>query len=98
MPYLDARALVRLVLVGMLVASISSCAQPPYYYADSRCRAVQKLQDGSWLTRQTVAFGRSVKVGAGAIIYRGTVIDGIDLGAVLDRNCGGGEVPPIVRF
>jgi hypothetical protein len=46
-------------------------------------------------------FGRSVRIGAGAIIYRATVIDGIDLGAVLDKRCDPGaiyDVPPLVRF
>jgi hypothetical protein len=45
-------------------------------------------------------FGRSVKVGAGATIYRTTVINGVDLGAVLDRHCDpeSYDVPPLVRF
>jgi len=100
MPHLRARALVRFVSACMLLAPILSCAQGPYY-ADSRCRAVEKLPDGSWLTRQPVMFGRSVRVGAGAIIYRTTVLNGIDLGAVLDKHCDPAafyDVPPLVRF
>ena len=100
MPCLRASAWIRLAFGCLAAAPISASAQVVYFndHADTRCLAVEKLPDGSWTTRRPVTFRRSVWVGTGAIIYRGTVIDGIDLGAVLDRQCGGDESAPAVRF
>jgi len=75
-------------LVGLaaaaLVASSPSDAQP---FAVPGCEAAQKLPDGSWLIRTPTTFGRAGRIGAGAIVYRGSVINGVDLGAVLQRDC-----------
>ena len=92
MRYLDASLLFRLALAGMSAAVLASCAQPPNYPVDSPCRAVERIADGSWRTKRPVVFGRSIRVEAGTIIYRRTVIDGVDLGAALDRECGGDEI------
>ena len=93
--------------VGFLSASLlaapisSSSAQTifdVYPRVPPQCRGVERLGDNSWLTRQPVIFGRSVKVAAGAILYRGTILGGLDLGAILDRDCFGEQVLPAVRF
>ena len=95
----NARAMVRLASGCLLAASICGCAQTYYAgYSDPRCAAVQELPDGSWLTRVPVTFRGSIKVEAGAILYQGTVVDGVDLGAFLVRRCGGEQMSPGVRF
>jgi hypothetical protein len=95
----NARDIVRLALGCVLTASISGCAQTYYAgYPDPRCAAVRELPDGSWLTRVPVTFRGSIKVEAGATLYQGTVIDGVDLGAFLVRRCGGEQMASGVRF
>ena len=77
----------RSAFVGLAVAvaaSVPSYAQP---FVVPGCSTAQKLPDGSWEIRSPTTFGRAGPIGAGAIIYRGTVINGVDLGAVLDRDC-----------
>jgi len=37
--------------------------------------------------RYTRIFGRAGEVDAGTIIWRGTVINGVDLGALLEKRC-----------
>ncbi|MBV9290109.1 MAG: hypothetical protein JO288_20240 [Hyphomicrobiales bacterium] len=101
MPTLRAKVVVRFASACLLAAPISSSAQTifdVYPLLPPQCRAVERLADRSWLTRQPVIFGRSVEVAAGAIVTRGTVLGGIDIGAVLDRECWGGEILPPVRF
>ncbi|HTR13431.1 MAG TPA: hypothetical protein VMI72_09310 [Roseiarcus sp.] len=51
------------------------------------CQAAEKLEDGSWLIRSSTAFGRAGTVDSGAIVYKGTVINGVDVGAVLEKRC-----------
>jgi len=101
MPSLRAKALVRFVSACLLAAPMSSSAQTifdVYPLWPPQCRAVERLGDKSWLMRHRVIFRRSVEIAAGAIVTRGTVLGGVDIGAVLDRECWGGEIPPPVRF
>ena len=51
------------------------------------CHAAQKLADGSWLIRSPTRFGRAGTIDSGAVVYRGTVINGVDVGAFLERRC-----------
>jgi len=51
------------------------------------CRIAQKLDDGTWLIRTPTSFGRAGRVDAGAVIYKRTVINGVDLAAALDARC-----------
>jgi len=74
-----------------LIAALSGCAQAVAVvglYPDERCQAVQELTDGSWRVESPIMFGRGVRVEGGATLHRGEVINGIDLGAVLQRRCG----------
>src|SRR5271157_4545011 len=80
-----AKVAVPLGLTAMLIAPMSSPARTPF--DAGRCQAVEKLPDGSWETKFTLWFGRAGKIGAGAILYKGTVINGIDLGALLEKDC-----------
>jgi hypothetical protein len=73
-----------------LIAALSACAQTGDVvgaYPDERCQAVFELPDGTWRIERPVMFGRTVRVESGATVYKGEVIDGIDLGAVLQRMC-----------
>ena len=109
MSILRAKALVPIVSACLLMAPAPSSADtiftflfPPslfdvYPSLPPQCLAVKRLADGSWLARQPLAF-RGAKVGAGAILWRRTVLSGVDVGALLDRDCGGFEVAPTVRF
>ena len=71
----------------MAVAPIPLSAQT-FAGAVPLCQAVEKLPDGSWTTKIPVRFGKAGRIGAGAILYEGTVINGVDLGAVVERECG----------
>ena len=98
MSHLYARTAGRFMLALLLSAPTPLFAQAfPIGYP--RCDAVYRFADGSWQAKLPLMFGRTVKVGAGAIIYKGTVFAGIDLGAVLERTCNPPIYPPpLVRF
>ena len=109
MPTLSARTWLALMFACLSVAPPPASAQTfpivaplsvfdLYPTLEPQCRAVQQLADHSWRTRQPVEFPRAIKVGTGAVIVTGTVVAGVDLGAVLDRACVGGEAYPRVRF
>ena len=66
-------------LASTLVAPTSSSAQT-FPNFDPRCEAVYKFSDGSWINKVPLIFGRKLRIDVGTTIYRGTVIDGIDLG------------------
>jgi hypothetical protein len=71
------------------------------YSIDERCQAVSELPDGSWLVERPVIFGRTIRVESGATLYVGEVIEGVDLGAVLRRDCRGPALNaawPAARF
>jgi hypothetical protein len=70
-------------LAAMLVASPS----PARILTVPGCETAVQLQDGSWQTRRTRNFGRAGNVESFSQIWRGTVINGVDLGAFLEKNC-----------
>ena len=72
-----------------LIALLSGCAETDVarWYPDGRCQAVFELPDGRWLVRHPVMFGRGIRVEGGATLHKGEVIDGVDLGAVLQNKC-----------
>ena len=110
MPTLSARSWLPVVIACLCLAPLRASAQTIFTFVaplsvfdlyptlEPQCRAVQRLSDHSWRTRQPVEFPRSIKVGTGAIILKRTVIGGVDLGAVLDRACAGEDAYPRVRF
>jgi hypothetical protein len=51
------------------------------------CAAAEQRIDQGWETRSSRSFGRAGEVDAGSIIWRGTVINGVDLGALLEKSC-----------
>jgi hypothetical protein len=74
-----------------LMAPLGALAQPNVVsgpHADLRCQAVYELPDGSWWIRHPVVFGSAVRIESGSTVYKGEVIDGVDVGAVLERSCG----------
>jgi hypothetical protein len=85
-----ARIVLSLGSAAMASATLSGCAYTGAtagLYADERCQAVSELPDGSWRVDRPIMFGRTVRVEGGATLYKTEVIDGIDLGAVLQRTC-----------
>jgi hypothetical protein len=78
---------IHLVLATLLIVPIPTSARI-LAAAAPLCQAVEKLPDGSWTTKVPVRFGKTASVDAGVILYEGTVINGLDLGAVLGRDCG----------
>ncbi len=83
-----ARVLIRLGSAATLIALLPACAQTRFVtYSDERCLAVLELPDGSWQVNYPITFGRTIRVESGATLYKGEVIDGVDLGAVLQRRC-----------
>jgi len=77
------RCLAAASLASVLVASSASA----HILVVPGCEMAEQLQDGSWQTRYTRTFGRAGIVEAGSIIWRGTVINGVDLGAFLEKHC-----------
>lgn len=99
------RLLAKIIVMGFavtLIATLSGCAQTSGLDgSDERCNAVFELPDGSWLINRPVMFGRTVRVESGATLLKDEVIDGIDLGAVLQRECRDPSLnvtPTVVRF
>jgi hypothetical protein len=86
MPHRRAKPAICFLLAALLIAGSSSART--VFSALPLCQAVEKLPDGSWRTNFPVRFGRAGKVGAGATLYVGTVLNGVDLGSVLERDCG----------
>jgi hypothetical protein len=78
------RCFAALSLMAVLVAPSSSIAR---YFTVPGCEAAEQLADGSWLISSSNAFGLAGKVSPGSIVLRGTVIDGVDLGLLLDTRC-----------
>ena len=71
-------------LAAALLASLPSSAR--IVYAPG-CRAAQKLPDGSWLIRSATSFGRAGAIDQGAIVYKRTLINGVDVGTFFERSC-----------
>ena len=72
---------------GAAVTLLSGCAGPFVPFPDRRCLAVSEISDGSWLVNRPLTFGRAVRVESGATLHAGEVLEGVDLGAVLQREC-----------
>jgi hypothetical protein len=51
------------------------------------CEAAELLNDGSWLLKSATTFGPAGVIDAGVIVWRRTVINGVDLGAFLEKSC-----------
>ncbi len=84
------KSAIKLGFAATLIASLSACARTGIlggWYSDARCEAVSELTDGTWRVDRPIMFGRTIRVESGATLLRGEVIDGIDLGAVLQRTC-----------
>jgi hypothetical protein len=71
-------------LAAALLASSSSFA---HIVMTPGCAAAEQRIDQGWETRSSRTFGRAGEVDAGSIIWRGTVINGVDLGALLEKSC-----------
>jgi hypothetical protein len=83
-----ARIVIKLGVAAALIVPLAGCAEIVVGpYPDSRCLAVSELSDGSWLVESPITFGRTIRVGSGATLHEGEVIDGVDLGGVLQRTC-----------
>jgi hypothetical protein len=104
MACLLAKIAVGLGLAAPLMTTLSGCAQTSVLagaYADERCEAVVELPDGTWSVRSPIMFGRTVRVESGATLHEGEVVEGLDLGAVLQRTCRDpwlNVTPTVVRF
>ena len=84
-----------------MLASLSACTGPGLPYLDERCQSVSELTDGTWRVNQPIMFGRSIRVESGATLLKGEVIDGIDLGAILQKTCRDPSLnvaPPVPVF
>jgi hypothetical protein len=73
--------------VSLAAAPVASSSSSAHILVLPGCEAAVKLDDGSWQINSTRTFGRAGEVNAGAIIWRGTVINGVDLGAFLEKSC-----------
>ena len=96
-----ARIVLSLGSAAMLSATLSACAYTGVVASDERCQAVSELPDGSWRVDRPIMFGRTVQVEGGATLYKTEVIDGIDLGDVLQRTCRDPSLnvlKPVARF
>ena len=76
------------IAVGFLTAAalVPRPSSAHIVYAPG-CHAAQKLPDGSWLIRSATSFGRAGAIDQGAIVYKRTLINGVDVGAFLERSC-----------
>jgi hypothetical protein len=83
------KSAIKMGFAAALIASLSACARTGFIgsYSDLRCQAVSELTDGSWRVDRPIQFGRTIRVERGATLLTGEVIDGVDLGAVLERAC-----------
>jgi hypothetical protein len=83
-----AKIVVGSLSAATLAAALAGCAQTIVEGSfPERCRAVLEQPDGSWLVRRPIVFGRGIRVEAGATLHKGEVVNGVDLGAVLQRTC-----------
>ncbi len=70
-----------------LAAAAASSSSSAHILVVKGCEAAQHFDDGTWLTRTARPFGPAVEVGPGVFISKGTVINGVDLGAILEKSC-----------
>ncbi len=83
------KVVIRLGSAATLIVTLSACARTDVLVGlpDERCQAVSELTDGTWRVDHPITFGRTIRVESGATLLAGEVIDGVDLGAVLQRTC-----------
>ena len=81
---LSSSCLSALILAALLAASPQASARQ---FTVPVCEAALKQPDGSWLIRSTTNFGEAGTINSGAIVYDGTIIHGVNLGALLARKC-----------
>ncbi len=90
MSHLLEKVVFGLAAAAALIAPMGASAQPNVVAGssgDPRCQAVYELADGSWWIRHPVMFGPAVRIESGSTVYKGEVINGVDVGAVLQRHC-----------
>jgi hypothetical protein len=90
MSQLLTRVVIGLGAAAALFAPVCASAQPNALAgssADQRCQSVSELSDGSWWIRRPVTFGPAVRIESGSTVYKGEVIGGVDVGAILQRHC-----------
>lgn len=90
MSHLLTKVAIGLGAAAALFAPMGASAQPNVIAGssgDQRCQSVYELPDGSWWIRRPVMFGPAVRIESGSTVYKGEVIDGVDVGAVLQRHC-----------
>ena len=71
----------------MAAAPVASAASSVHILVVPGCDAADQLANGGWQIRSTRTFGRAGEVEAGAVIWKGTVLNGVDLGAFLEKSC-----------
>jgi hypothetical protein len=73
--------------VSLAAASVASSSSSAHILVAPGCEAAEQLTDGSWKIRSAKTFGAAGEVDTGVIIVRRTVINGVDLGALLEKSC-----------
>jgi hypothetical protein len=73
--------------VSLAAVPVASSPSSAHILVVRGCEAAEQLTDGSWHIRSTRTFGPVGEVDAGAIIWRGTIINSVDLGAFLEKRC-----------
>jgi hypothetical protein len=73
--------------VSLAAVPVASSPSSAHILVVPGCEAAEQLSDGSWHIRSTRTFGSAGEVDAGSIVWRGTVINSVDLGAFLEKHC-----------
>jgi hypothetical protein len=77
----------RCVAAAFVLAAPVVSASSAHILAAPGCEGAERLPDGSWEVKSNKTFGLAGDFGAGAIVWRGTIINGVDLGALLEKTC-----------
>jgi hypothetical protein len=76
-----------LAAISLAAAAVAASSSSAHILVVPGCEAAEHFDDGTWLIRSARPFGPDVEVGPGVIISKGTVINGVDLGAILEKSC-----------
>jgi hypothetical protein len=76
----------RFAAVFLAAAPVASSSSA-HILAVPGCGTAEQLTDGSWQMRSARTFGPGGEIDAGAIVWKGTVVNGVDVGAFLDKRC-----------
>ena len=68
-------------------ALLASSPSSAHIVVTPGCEAAEKHIDQGWETRSRRIFGRAGEVDIGSTIWRGTIVNGVDLGAFLEKSC-----------